>query len=292
MATQLTFTLRTSPNCKTVHLLGSWDNYSGQLPLTKDAAGKPGSWKGHFRFQPTTLKPGQRYWYYYIMNNSMVSHDPAKPSVQEKTTGRTLNVLDVPKAAKGLQVKVPATKKGISAANSPISPLAVTVPIATGRPVSPSRIAHPKPSKPYASRAVREADYDENPIENLEGKLEQLELYEHNFDVPSPTSSVASSDLSSSSGFSTPSSASSLSDASSVCHCNRYGVTRAGKKVLLDCGGSRCGYSDDSSSCSSEDESEIEDSGDERAVSRPVQKKVVQAAATRGRATTTASRRR
>ena len=65
MATvQLNFALRTSSNCKTVHLLGSWDNYNGQLPLSKDSSAKAGSWKGTFRFQGTTLKQGQRYWYY------------------------------------------------------------------------------------------------------------------------------------------------------------------------------------------------------------------------------------
>ena len=62
-ATQLGFSLRTSANCKTVHLLGSWDNYSGQLPLSKDAS-KAGSWKSIFRFQGSTLQPGKRYWYY------------------------------------------------------------------------------------------------------------------------------------------------------------------------------------------------------------------------------------
>lgn len=62
-AIQLNFSLRTSANCKTVHLLGSWDNYNGQLPLSKDSA-KTGGWKGTFRFQGTTLKQGQRYWYY------------------------------------------------------------------------------------------------------------------------------------------------------------------------------------------------------------------------------------
>ena len=61
-AIQLNFTLRTSTNVKTVHLLGSWDNYAGQLPLSKDA--KPGSWQGTFRFQGSMLQQGQRYWYY------------------------------------------------------------------------------------------------------------------------------------------------------------------------------------------------------------------------------------
>lgn len=62
-ATQLNFTLRTSTNVKTAHLVGSWDNYSGQLPLSKDNS-KAGAWKGTFRFSASTLKAGQRYWYY------------------------------------------------------------------------------------------------------------------------------------------------------------------------------------------------------------------------------------
>lgn len=63
-AIQLTFnTLRTSSNVKTVHLLGSWDGYKGQLPLSKDSS-KKGGWKGTFRFQGATLQAGKRYWYY------------------------------------------------------------------------------------------------------------------------------------------------------------------------------------------------------------------------------------
>jgi hypothetical protein len=62
-AVQLNFTLRTSSNCKTVHLIGSWDSYKSQLPLSKDST-KQGGWKGTFRFQGSTLKPGSRYWYY------------------------------------------------------------------------------------------------------------------------------------------------------------------------------------------------------------------------------------
>jgi len=50
------------------------------------------------------------------------------------------------------------------------------------------------------------------------------------------------------------SSPSSVSSGSSCCTCERYGITRSGDRVKLDCGGARCGYSDDSSECSSEDD--------------------------------------
>ena len=253
-ATQLSFTLRTSTNCKTVHLLGSWDGYKGQLPLSKDAA-KAGSWKGTFRFQTSTLQPGKRYWYYYIMDGFHVSHDPAKPSTKEPTTGRQLNVLDVPRGSGGSSV--PAPPLSIQSGKRP----QMSVEIPTGRGLSPSRIAHPKPSKPYASRGIREADYSVSPVDDVTSALEQASLYDSRYSASPPSSvgsslSSRSSGSSARSGGSSPSSLSSLSDRSgSSCRCNRFGITRKGEKVRLDCGGSRCGYSDDSS-CSSDYSSE------------------------------------
>jgi hypothetical protein len=62
--------------------------------------------------------------------------------------------------------------------------------------------------------------------------------------VPSLTSSRSS-------GSSSPSS---VSSGSSCCTCERYGITRKGDRVKLDCGGARCQFSDESDECSSEDE--------------------------------------
>lgn len=246
-ATQLSFTLRTSSNVKTAHLLGSWDGYKGQLPLSKDSS-KAGGWKGVFRFSSSTLKPGQRYWYYYIMDGYHVSHDPAQPYTKEPTTGRSLNILDVPKSAAS-----PASTLSI---NKRSSTQGCDIP--KGRGISPSRIAHPKPSKPYASRGLREADYSTSPgMDDLASQLEHASLYSSKMRNVSPPSSVGSSLSSRSSDRSSPSSLSSLSDRScGSCRCNRYGVTRKGDRVKLDCGGSRCGYSDDSSSACSDSESE------------------------------------
>ena len=186
----------------------------------------------------------------YIMDGYHVSHDPAKPFTKEPTTGRSLNILDVPKSS--------ATAPTASAKK--VSRNSVEIP--TGRGLSPSRIVAPKPSKPYASRKVREADYASSPVDDLSSQLEKAEIFS-DYGSTSPLSSVSggSSDVSSSRGSasSSPSSLSSLSDRSaSSCRCNRWGITRKGDKVLLDCGGSRCGYSDDSSSCCSESSSEDE----------------------------------
>ena len=185
------------------------------------------------------------------MDGYHVSHDPSTSSTKEPTTGRLLNILDVPKST---SFTTTSSTKRSSKHNS--------LEIPKGRSLSPSRIVCPKPSKPYASRAVREADYSRSPdMYDLTEKLEQASLY--NLRNISPSSSVGSSlsSRSTASDRSSPSSLSSLSDpnsssSSSKCSCNRYGVTRRGDRVKLDCGGSRCGYSDDSSSCSSIEESE------------------------------------
>lgn len=183
------------------------------------------------------------------MDGYHVSHDPAQPSTTEPTTGRSLNILDVPHGR---------TSSGYSSQPSKRSSTASQQGIPKGRSLSPSKIIHPKPSKPYASRNIREADYSYSPgVDDITSQLEQSSMsskYGYRLQSVSPPSSVGSSLSSRSSGNSSPSSFSSLSDpAGSQCRCNRYGITRKGDRVKLDCGGSRCGYSDDSSSgCSSE----------------------------------------
>jgi hypothetical protein len=250
-ALQLQFTLRTSSNVKTVHLLGSWDNYSGQLPLSSDNS-IPGGWKGTFRFQGTTLMQGQRYWYYYIMDGYHVSHDPAQSSTREPTTGRTLNILDVPViGAAGGIISLPRPSQEARR-------LSINIP--KGRPISPSDIRHPKPMKPNQTRHITEADYSPQSVAALTSRFSRTTIgSEDGYLSSSPPSSVGSS-LSSRSDSTSPSSASSLSDYSSggrsYCSCERYGITRTGERIKLDCGGTRCAYSSDgesSSCCSDED---------------------------------------
>lgn len=181
----------------------------------------------------------------------------------EPSTGRTLNILDVSKSGSSSLSSSAAPLSTLSKRGSTHAPH-------TGRALSPSKIMHPKPTKPYESRRVREADYSASPgIDDLAEHLEKASLYKmRNI---SPPSSVGSSLSSRSSDRSSPSSLSSLSNSSSSdsqCRCQRYGVTRGGGRVKIDCGGKRCGYSDDSSSaCSSidsESESESEQEYKER----------------------------
>jgi len=240
-AIQLNFTLRTSSNCKTVHLLGSWDGYQGQLPLSKDSK-KSGGWTGSFKFQGATLKQGQRYWYYYIIDGYHVSHDPAKEHTTEPTTGRKLNILDIP-AGK--------TKTSSSATKS--SRRVSTASIPKGRALSPERIQAPKPQRPGETRQVINTQYDKTTLEELNRRFANQTIDESDDD--SEYDSDEGSDVPSLTSRSTNSSSpSSVSSGSSCCTCERFGITRAGDRVKLDCGGVRCGYSDDSEDCSSEDE--------------------------------------
>jgi len=269
---QLSFALRTSSGVKTVHLLGSWDNYTGQLPLSKDkGSSKSGSWKGTFKFQGAALAPGQRYWYYYIIDGYHVSHDPGQSSTTEPTTGRVLNILDVPyekSSSKHSSSKTSSSKHSSKSSSRDKHSLSerrssrrdshMTLDIPKGRPLSISQIQSPKPISPHATRYILEADYGAPSVEELTARFAaSANIDDEYYDLSgSPPSSVGSS-LSSRSDSSSPSSASSLSDYSSQrssstgCTCQRYGITRKGDRVKLDCGGERCGYSDESSSCCS-----------------------------------------
>lgn len=284
---QLQFSLRTSSGVKTVHLLGSWDNYTGQLPLSKDkSSSKSGAWKGTFRFQGATLQPGQRYWYYYIIDGYHVSHDPGQDSTTEPTTGRTLNILDVPSEKSSKSSSKSSSKpssrhsekdkktskhssrekhtSSTSRRESRRDSLSLTVDIPKGRPLSMSKIQSPKPITPHATKYILEAEYGGPTVEELTSRFSGATIDDYDYALSeSPPSSVGSS-LSSRSDSDSPSSASSLSDYSSTdssCTCERYGITRKGDRVKLDCGGSRCGYSEDeTSSCCSSDEEYIQSS--------------------------------
>jgi hypothetical protein len=244
---QLDFTLRTSANAKTVHLLGSWDNYSGQLPLSRDTK-KSGGWLGRFRFQGTTLRQGQRYWYYYIIDGYHVSHDPAKEFTTEPTTGRKLNILDIGKTSSSAQATQSSSDR-----SSKRHSRRVSADVPKGRALSPSKIVSPKPIKPGETRQIINANYEPATIEALTSRFSTATMEESDSDYDSDGDSDVPSLTSRSSNSSSPSS---VSSSSSCCTCERYGITRSGDRVKLDCGGARCGYSDDRSSCSREDEAE------------------------------------
>ncbi|MBE3042845.1 hypothetical protein IMZ48_09790 [Candidatus Bathyarchaeota archaeon] len=118
--------------------------------------------------------------------------------------------------------------------------------IPKGRPLSTSQIKAPKPVSPNATRTI--LDYDEE-VDELTSRFSGIDVdseSEDDSDLSYRSSPSSSSPSSSVSGYSTP-----ASDCS-TCSCERYGITRKGERVRLDCGGSRCGDSD--SSCSDSEE--------------------------------------
>jgi len=284
MSTQLSFSLRVTAGVKTVHLLGSWDNYSGQIPLSRDkekSSSKSGSWKGTFRFQTTILTPGKRYWYYYVVDGYHCSHNPSVPSIVESTTGRSLNVLDVPSDKSSKSSKSSSHSKSSSGGKDKRSSrprASISIDIPKGRPLSMSQIKAPQPLSPNATRHILDVDYNDEAIEELAAQLgragidgdDQFERYEYIEDGKpngSPVSSSGSSlsypsdDDSAVSGYSTPNSemlSSTPNSDCSSCTCERYGITRTGVRVRINCGGTRCGYSSADDSCSSASDGEDE----------------------------------
>lgn len=289
---QLSFALRVSSGVKSVHLLGSWDNYTGQLPLSKDKSSSRGSWKGTFRFQNSSLEAGQRYWYYYIIDGYHVAHNPSVSSTTEPTTGRELNILDVSadsasskssrhsssrKSSKTSSTKTSSkhsSKDKDSHRSSRHRASALTLDIPKGRPLSVSQIKAPKPMSPRAHGHILDADYSDNEeLDELTARFGSAGIDDELITDfgPSPVSSSgsslsyrsdSSSPSSSLSGYSTPG-----SDVS-ACTCERYGITRKGERVKLDCGGSQCGDDSDCSSYISESEEEYEPVSASRGSSR------------------------
>ncbi|KAK2034694.1 hypothetical protein LX32DRAFT_374381 [Colletotrichum zoysiae] len=279
-STQLSFSLRVSSGVKTVHLLGSWDNYVGQLPLSKDkTSSKSGSWKGTFKFSGSTLTAGQRYWYYYIIDGYHVAHNPSVASTVEPTTGRELNILDVPSSGKSSSNSSKSSSKSSSHSSSRSSRhsskdkdgkssrhRSSSRDIPKGRPLSVSQIKAPKPMSPHATQHILNSDYcDDETIEELTARFGAAGFDEEDIVTDfssSPVSSTgsslsyrsdSSSPSSSLSGYSTPG-----SDVS-TCTCERYGITRKGDRVKIDCGGARCGYGDSSDCSDSEEEDDEEE---------------------------------
>lgn len=255
-AIQLSFTLRTTPGVRTLHLLGSWDNYQNQLPMSLDpskAAGS-GAWVGTFKFQPGTLTPGQRYWYYYIMDGYHVTHDPAQTSVVEPTTQRKLNILDIPGSG-GASYSSSGSKRHSTSSKRGSRRLSVDV--AKGRSLSPSQIKSPKPYKPGQTSHIVNYDMQQLEYQFAHASINEESDSDDSYDGSDVSSNVPSL-TSRSSNSSSPSSLSSGSSCGGYCTCERYGITRSGNRIKLDCGGKRCGYGyENGSSCSSESEEEV-----------------------------------
>ncbi|CAD6499426.1 BgTH12-03542 [Blumeria graminis f. sp. triticale] len=224
----LTFSLQTKSKVKTVVLVGSWDNYVGQLPLSKDKSkAAPGHWKGCFRFH--ALSPTQRSWYYYIVDGFHVTFNPAQPSTTEPITRRILNILDVPDKKAPSKPSAPVYDKSSSTPSKRTSrreSLNLALDIPKGRPLSLSMIQSPKPVTPHAAKFLLEVNYNPVTRDAISSHLDAID--KHSYTPDSSTPSSLTSSLSYRSDSRSPSSVSSQSDCSSSqsvcsCCCDEYG---------------------------------------------------------------------
>lgn len=207
------------------------------------------------------------------MDGDHASHDPARPSTLEPTTGRQLNILDMPGSASSKSSSYTSSKHSSSYSSSHSSsrhtsssyttstrstydrpPRSHSRDVPKGRPLTPSSIQSPRPHKPHETRRLTTADYRTHPTyAELADKFAAASL---SFRADSDSDSDIDSDVpslgryssdDSSSGYSSPASPTSPSLSSgsaspgASCKCDRFGLTRFGDRVRLECGGSRCG---------------------------------------------------
>ncbi|CCU76540.1 GTP-binding protein EsdC [Blumeria hordei DH14] len=242
----LTFSLETKARVKTVVLVGSWDNYVGQLPLSRDKSkAGPGHWKGCFRFH--ALSPAQRAWYYYIVDGFHVTFNPAQPSITEPTTRRILNILSVPEEKATSKPSVPVCDKAPSTPSKRTArreSLNLALDIPKGRPLSLSMIQSPRPVTPRAAKFLLEVNYDAVTREAISSHLNTIDNHSYTSDSSTPSSLTSS--LSYRSHSRSPGSVSSQSDCSSsrsVCSCcsDDYGEHEE-DGLKLDYNGARRDY--------------------------------------------------
>jgi len=188
------------------------------------------------------------------MDGYHVTHDPAREYVVEPTTQRKLNTLDVPGGRSS------SKRDSMSSRSSKHNSRRLSIDVANGRGISPSQIRSPRPYKPGQTTHIVDEAYDRTAVDELQYRMARTTISESDEDSAGDDGSDISSDVPSLTSYSSrssqSSSPSSLSTCSSGCTCERYGITREGQRVKLDCGGQRCGYGDGNSSCSEESEEE------------------------------------
>ncbi|KAF3926931.1 hypothetical protein ABW20_dc0106651 [Dactylellina cionopaga] len=107
------FSINTPIDTATVHLVGSWDNFSAPILMTRDTKAHCGSWKiclGSSKYGAGAsvrgLKMGGRYTYYFVVNGHIQMPDPTgSERAVDPRSGTICSVLDVPfQVAAGVKV--------------------------------------------------------------------------------------------------------------------------------------------------------------------------------------------
>ncbi|PWW80135.1 hypothetical protein C7212DRAFT_340682 [Tuber magnatum] len=83
---------------QTVHLVGSWDNFSTRLPMDQDLRVGRGVWKGMVT-EKGGLEMGHDYTYYFLLDSKTLIPDPASTpdlTIVDPASGRLVSTLYVP----------------------------------------------------------------------------------------------------------------------------------------------------------------------------------------------------
>jgi hypothetical protein len=190
----------------------------------------------------------------YLVDNHKYDIDPDIDFTIERTTKRKMNILDIPAKSSHRQQ---LDREGV----------------ATGRPLSPERIIAPRPSKPVqayshftTTNKSRELAIDTLSRRLAYAHLDSSDESEFASDSDSPTDqpsshtsssddesdrergkySSNSSDGGSSRGLSPITPLDDGSDRGSppvdICYCHKYGITRSGQRLKIDCHGKDCHF--------------------------------------------------
>ena len=229
----------------------------------------------------------------YLIDNYKFQHDPDTESITEKTTGRRMNILDV-----DALLDPPSARPISYSARSAVRPDSNHSYLAYGRPLSPERIAAPRPAKPQQaySQFTHASKSRDLAMDTLSRRMATQTIdssdesqFDSDSDIPSDqpssnTSSSASSGEDSDSDHHGDKEASFRDNSPPIVHsrttdhshssrplvgecvCRKYGILRDGRKIKLDCYGKVCRYKESVCSVVARGGSSSDDSGREHKV--------------------------
>ncbi|KAI9818613.1 MAG: hypothetical protein M1832_004386 [Thelocarpon impressellum] len=217
--TLTTFMLETSPQTRSVHLVGSWDGFSRPYPMEMDPRKGKGHWRGCHRFENIIcdgdlntraearnggLKMGGRYWYYYRLDGDVDHHDPAEPSTSFSPVlpGQPVNVLEVPvelaqgrtrgRSSSGSVVFAPlVAERTMDPLDKYVSPRAAPVPRLPRLATSPASLHRSRAGSSPASSApspLSDRSRSSSPASSATGSLGRLMSFGRKGSHSEPTS--------------------------------------------------------------------------------------------------------
>ncbi|TVY71473.1 hypothetical protein LSUE1_G007295 [Lachnellula suecica] len=183
VSSRLRLCSQTSPSTQSVHLIGSWDNFSKHYPMERDTKRSRGQWRGCYAFTDIIcdgeggsspkrtggLKMGSTYFYYYELDDGQEHHDPTLPSTTNcpYLPGQPVNLLSVPVEVQPLRFRSGSMS---SMANGDVKTMNPADKFMTPRPPPPTPTILPRlntsptlVAKGRAARSVSPNKFEKSP---------------------------------------------------------------------------------------------------------------------------------